>query len=97
MEPLAALSVPARRQIVEILASEGQMPARAIARRFTLSAPAISQHLKALRDAGLVTVERRGTQRLYTLRPEALAQIAAWLGGLHARLDALARQVDKDE
>jgi len=60
-----ALAEPTRREIVEMLANKGRLPAAAISKRFKCSAPAISQHLKVLREAHIVTVETRGHQRIY--------------------------------
>ena len=68
MDALAALADDTRRQIVELLA-HGEQPAGAIAQRFPVSRPAVSRHLRVLREAGLVHVEARGTQRLYALTP----------------------------
>jgi DNA-binding transcriptional ArsR family regulator len=74
----AALSEPMRRAIVERLAAE---PASvgALARGLPVSRPAVSQHLKVLRDAGLVGVEAVGTRRIYHLDPAGLGAIRQWL------------------
>lgn len=93
MDRYSALSDPNRRRIVEMLALEGELPATTIAERFTISAPAVSQHLKALREADLVRVEKRAQQRLYSINPDGFDEMWAWLGKLrgfwNARLDAL--------
>lgn len=100
MDSYAALADPTRRAIVSLLAS-GERPAGAIAREFAVSAPAISQHLKALRDAGLVGVERRGQQRIYRLDPAGLAAMERWLAETRrtwiARLDALERALEQGD
>ena len=74
----AALAEPHRRTILEMLASQGQLPASTIARRFRVSPPAISQHLKILREARLVRMEKRAQQRLYAINPEAMHELEHW-------------------
>ncbi len=78
MQGFAALSDPTRRRIVEMLATR-ELPAGEIARRFDMTAPAVSQHLKLLRDAGLVHVRRDAQRRIYALDPGGLAELDAWL------------------
>ena len=79
MDHFAAIADPTRRQIIETLAQHGQMSASDIAARFEISKSGISQHLKILKDAGLVEMEARAQFRLYKLRPEAMEQMAAWI------------------
>ncbi len=79
MDKFSALSDPNRRRIVELLAERGPMPAQAIYAEFSVSAPAVSQHLKALRDAGLVFVEKRTRQRIYQLNAAPLQAVDLWL------------------
>ena len=97
--PFAALADPTRRRIVELLAA-GERAAGDIVAEFDVSAPAISQHLKALRDAGLVQVRADGQRRIYALDPAGLAEIDAWLAKVRRfwgpRLDALERELRKD-
>src|SRR5262245_45338407 len=78
MQPFMALSDPTRRQIVELL-GRGELPAGAITQRFAMSAPAISQHLKALKAARLVRSRADGQRRIYSLDPEGLGEIDTWL------------------
>jgi DNA-binding transcriptional ArsR family regulator len=78
MQGFAALADPTRRRIVEMLAGR-ELPAGEIARRFDMTAPAVSQHLKLLRDAGLVHVRRDAQRRIYALDPSGLAELDAWL------------------
>ena len=91
----AALADPTRRAIVEMIA-RGPLSSGEIARRFTVSAAAISQHLRVLRDARLVRVRAAGQQRIYELDADGLAEIEEWLDGIgpawHKRLEALERQ-----
>ena len=94
MDAFEALADPTRRQIVEMLAAQGQLPASDIASRFAISAPAISQHLKILREAGLVDMEKRKQQRLYQLNPATLAQVETWAQQTAARWHARYRALD---
>jgi DNA-binding transcriptional ArsR family regulator len=77
-EVFAAISHPVRRRILDLLAEEDR-PVNAIASNFEVSRPAISQHLRVLLDAGLVSEQRYGRERRYRLVPEELAQIYSWL------------------
>jgi DNA-binding transcriptional ArsR family regulator len=86
------LAEPARRQIVAFLA-EGEAPVAEIASQFNSSISAVSQHLKVLREAGVVSVRPQAQQRFYALEPKALAEAAAWMmrmGGFWTgRMEAL--------
>jgi DNA-binding transcriptional ArsR family regulator len=73
-----AISHPARRRVLDLLA-EGDRPVKAIAVNFDMSRPAISQHLRILLDAGLVTEQRHGRERRYRLAPERLSPVRDWL------------------
>ncbi len=75
-----ALSDPTRRRIIEMLAAAGQLPARSIAEAFAMSAPAISQHLKILRDAKLVYMKKKAQQRLYSINPTGISEMEQWIG-----------------
>jgi DNA-binding transcriptional ArsR family regulator len=78
MDAFAALADPTRRRIVEMLA-ERELAAGDIARRFDMTAPAVSQHLKVLRAAELVRVRNDAQRRMYTLEPRGLADLDVWL------------------
>jgi DNA-binding transcriptional ArsR family regulator len=67
-----AVADPTRRHILQLLATNGQLPASDIYKRFAVSHPAISQHLKVLRVAKLVRVEKKAQQRLYQINPNGL-------------------------
>lgn len=73
-----AVSHPVRRQILDLL-STGDAPVKVIAGHFEMSRPAVSQHLRILLDAGLVTEERHGRERRYHLLPDRLIPIREWL------------------
>ena len=77
-EVFRAIADPTRRAILDRLRS-GPIPVNGLAGAFDQSRPAISKHLKVLRQAALVSEERRGRERLYRLRPESLREVADWL------------------
>jgi DNA-binding transcriptional ArsR family regulator len=85
MDQFVALADPTRRQIIEMLADRGELSASDISGCFAMSAPAISQHLKALRDTNLVTMEKRGQQRIYRLNPDAMLELEVWIDRLKQR------------
>ncbi|PTY05159.1 ArsR family transcriptional regulator [Opitutaceae bacterium EW11] len=99
MTPLEALADPTRRRIVELLAQRDRT-AGEIVEEFDLSAPAISQHLNVLRDAGLVTTRAEGRSRIQTLNSDGLDEIEAWLEKTRTfwsrRLDFLERELRAD-
>ena len=84
MDVFAAIAQPTRRSILEMLAQGGQLPASDIARRFRHSPPAISQHLKILREARLVRMHKHRQQRIYEINPEAVRQVDAWVKNIEA-------------
>jgi DNA-binding transcriptional ArsR family regulator len=85
VDALEVLGDPVRRRVVELLAAE-PLTAGQIAAQFAQSRPAVSRHLRLLREAGVVDVREEGTRRIYTLRRDTLAEAEAWLS---QRLDAL--------
>src|SRR5688572_33493495 len=100
MDPFPALSEPSRRRMIELL-GRGERPAGAIAGEFELTPAAVSQHLKVLREAGLVRVRIDGPRRIYSLDPDGLTAVDAWLDRVRAfwsgRLDALERALAKEK
>jgi DNA-binding transcriptional ArsR family regulator len=80
MDVFFALSDPTRRAIVELLAQRGELSASEIAGQFPMSAPAISQHLKVLREANVVTMEKRAQQRIYRINAQAVQEVGSWAG-----------------
>ena len=96
----AALADPTRQHIVEMLAG-GALCAGEIARRFALSPPAISQHLKSLRQARLVKVRAEAQKRIYELDPEGLAELSEWVTRIRTfwnpKLDALEEALRGDK
>jgi DNA-binding transcriptional ArsR family regulator len=100
MLSLEALADPTRRRIVELLAQRDRTAGELVA-EFDVSAPAISQHLKVLRDAGLVTTRAEGQSRIQTLNPAGLDEVGAWLERTRnfwsQRLDALERELKAED
>lgn len=78
---LQALADPTRRAILRRTWGR-EVAAGRLAEGFSISRPAVSQHLRVLRDAGLVVVRKDGTRRLYTARPEALEDVVAFFDEL---------------
>ena len=74
----AALADPTRRSVFEKVAEQPQTVG-ALASQLPVSRPAVSQHLKVLKDAGLVTDEAKGTSRIYRIDPQGLGPIRRWL------------------
>jgi DNA-binding transcriptional ArsR family regulator len=94
----AALADETRVRIVELLA-EDEMTVGELVNEFAISQPAISRHLRVLRDAGVVRAEPSGRERVYRLDPNALADVRDWAEGLHRswaeRFDALGARLDQ--
>lgn len=97
-DTFAAIAHPARRQILDQLRT-GPQPVHVLAAPFAMSRPAVSQHLKQLRDAGLVAEVRQGRERHYVLQPARLREIADWLAQYEqfwtVRLQALGAYLDE--
>jgi DNA-binding transcriptional ArsR family regulator len=96
----SALADPTRRRIVEALAT-GPLSSGEIAARFPISAPAISQHLKALKGAGLVRVRSEAQRRIYEIDPDGIEAVALWADGIRrfwaARLAGLEAELTQKE
>jgi DNA-binding transcriptional ArsR family regulator len=94
-----AVADPTRRTILDRLA-RGEIPAGDLASGFDMTQAAVSQHLKVLRDAGLVGVRAEGRRRLYGLRAERLREVDDWVSTYRRfweeRLDALGRLLDEE-
>ena len=100
MHAFDVLGDPVRRRILELLA-EGEKPAGAVVAaiqvEFGLTQPAVSQHLRVLRDSGFASVRAEGARRLYSVQPAGLREVDAWLDRFRTfwqqPLDALATEV----
>ncbi|SOC56902.1 ArsR/SmtB family transcription factor [Ornithinimicrobium cerasi] len=101
MDVFEVLAEPVRRRVLEHLARGGELSAGGVValvrEEFGISQPAVSQHLRVLRDADLVTVRQEGTRRIYGLREEPLAEAERWLADVRGfwsqRLDALGTEL----
>lgn len=100
MQSLLAIADPTRRRIVELLAVK-ERTAGELVEEFDLSAPAISQHLNVLRDAGLITTRAEGQSRIQALNPEGFDDLEDWLQKTRLvwsrRLDALERELRAED
>jgi DNA-binding transcriptional ArsR family regulator len=95
---LQVLAEPRRQAILDLL-REGELPVGELVARLDVSQPAVSKHLRVLRDAGLVTVRVEAQRRLYRIRPDPLAELDAWLAPYRkfwsGRLDRLEDHLDR--
>ncbi len=93
-----ALADPIRREIVEVLAG-GEHTAGEIASRFAVTRPAVSRHLRVLREAGVATVREEATRRIYGLNLAPLLELEQWIAAQRtlweSRLDELGRHLDR--
>jgi DNA-binding transcriptional ArsR family regulator len=95
MDAFHALAEPRRRRVVEILAHRGKLSASQICDEFDVTPQAISQHLRVLREANVIQMERRAQRRLYTFNPQSTNQIQVWAAEMaklwNRRLDRIDR------
>lgn len=99
----SALADPTRFAVVSKLLEDGETPAGELHSIADISAPAISRHLKVLKDAGVITQRKAGTNRLYSVNPDAMQELTAWTKDMRNfwegsldRLDALLPNIQKD-
>jgi DNA-binding transcriptional ArsR family regulator len=96
MEAAAAIADPIRRRVLELVRDE-ELPAGRLAAEFAVSRPAVSRHLRVLREAGLVRERRDGRLRLYRADAAPLAELRGWLERYwDERLDALRTLAEDD-
>ena len=79
MDMFEALADPTRRHIVELLAANGELTATAIYEQFSVSPQAVSQHLKVLREANVVEMEKRAQKHIYRLNSQTLSEFEIWV------------------
>ena len=107
-ELFSALADPTRRTIIELLAAHGQMSAGDIYANFSMTNPAVSQHLKILRKAELVQIEKDAQKHLYRLNPNKMHSLENWIkqttdlwndrfDRLDSLLDAENRKIQKNK
>jgi DNA-binding transcriptional ArsR family regulator len=97
MEVFDAIAQPTRREILRLL-SAGELSAGEVASRFPVTQPAISQHLKVLKEAGLISERRDAQRRLYSVRPEGLADLHSFLAEVvPAGLQRLKRAAEAEQ
>ena len=94
IQTFSALSDPTRLRMVGRLMAQGELPAGDLVAEFTISAPAISRHLKVLRESGLIAQRAEGTHRYYSVRPEAMRAISDWTIDHRAFWDASLARLD---
>jgi DNA-binding transcriptional ArsR family regulator len=101
MDIFIALAEPTRRNIIELLASYGQLSASEICEKFTVTASAISQHLKVLKEANLVKVEKQAQQRIYTINTDSMVELEEWAKKTRqiyeARFDRLEKLLEREK
>jgi DNA-binding transcriptional ArsR family regulator len=96
VEAAAAISDPIRRRVLELVRDD-ELPAGELAAHFDVSRPAVSRHLRVLRDAGLVRERRAGRLRLYRADPAPLEELRDWLDDYWSgRLQALKRAAEEE-
>ena len=94
---LQAIAEPRRREILQLIRDQ-ERTVGDIADQFEVTRPAISQHLRVLKEAGLVAERREGTRRFYRARPEGLLELRAYLEGFwDQRLEALRDAAEAEE
>ena len=101
MDVFSALSDPTRRSILEMLAGAGHLSATELYDHFPASHPAISQHLKVLREANLVVVEKKAQFRIYRMNPEPIHELEIWIRQMtkvwDERFDALDQVLQEEQ
>jgi DNA-binding transcriptional ArsR family regulator len=101
MDTFSVLAEPHRRRVVEILALKGTLTASEICDEFDVTPQAISQHLRVLREAKVIQMEKKAQRRLYAFNPRSMDQILSWTATLtqtwNDRLDRLERALKEEE
>ncbi|MDA8792134.1 metalloregulator ArsR/SmtB family transcription factor [Bacteriovoracaceae bacterium] len=93
MNQFAALADNTRKEIIELLCKQGEMTATDISNNFKISKPAVSQHLKVLKEFRLVKVKKEAQRRLYSVHSEGLGEVKEWAESMtdfwNSKLNAL--------
>lgn len=100
MDTFSVLAEPRRRRVVEILAHRGKLSASQICDEFDVTPQAISQHLRVLREANVIQMEKRAQRRLYTFNPRSMNPIQVWAGDMakfwNRRLERLEKALKEE-
>jgi DNA-binding transcriptional ArsR family regulator len=100
MDTFSVLAEPHRRRVVEILARRGKLSASQICDEFDVTPQAISQHLRVLREADVIQMEKSAQRRLYTFNPQSMNQIQGWAADMakmwNRRLDRLDKALKEE-
>jgi DNA-binding transcriptional ArsR family regulator len=94
VDAFSVLAEPRRRRVVEILARRGPLGASQICDEFDVTPQAISQHLRVLREANIIQMEKRAQRRLYAFNPQSIDPIQAWAAGLAQRWNRRLERLD---
>ena len=95
MDTFTALADPNRRKILDILAANGSLSATDIYKKFKSTPPAVSQHLKVLREANLVRVEKRAQKRIYYVNPKPMEELEKWIKIFTEQMETRYQALDK--
>lgn len=95
MNAFAALSDKTRREIVRLVAVSGELTSSDISKNFKMSPPAVSQHLKVLKEAKVLTMKKQAQQRLYSINGEGIGEIEEWLMEIKKMWDTRLDNLDK--
>lgn len=95
MDTFSVLAEPRRRRVVEILARRGKLSASEICAEFDVTPQAISQHLRVLREARVIQMERRAQRRLYSFNRTSMNQIQAWTAAVTETWNSRLARLDK--
>lgn len=100
MDAFHVLAEPHRRKVVELLARRGELSASEICDEFEVTPQAVSQHLRVLREASVIQMEKRAQRRLYTFNPSSMNPVQAWVADMarlwSRRLDRLDKALKED-
>lgn len=101
MDTFSAVADPRRRAMLDLLVSRERSAGELVSAFPDISQPAVSKHLRILKDAGLVDMRVQAQQRIYALQPKGLAELDAWIAKYKVfwsdRLDSLERHLDKNK
>lgn len=101
MDAFVALAEPRRRRVMELLAARGKMSATQICEEFEVTPQAVSQHLKVLREADLIRMERQAQRRIYGINTTPMGEVKEWAERVtsmwNSRFDALAKALEDEK